>query len=236
MPGFVLVMRRGTRYPAGMTIPRPALCLITDDAKRTPDELAAIVCDALAGGVTMVQFRERSLDPSDAARAIAPLAAACRAAGVPLMINGAVCARLTTPVQADGVHLQKGTLPMAAELCARIRPTEGCRPLLGYSAHGMDDLAGAIAAGIDLATIGPVYATPSKEGILAPTGPGILRACGEAFPGFPVLALGGVDVSRAGGCVAAGAAGVAVIRAVMAAPRPREAAHALMAAMTAAAG
>ena len=215
---------------------RPALYLITDDANRTPDELAAIVCDALAGGVTTVQFRELSLAPSDAARAIAPVAAACRAAGVPLLINGAVCARLADPVQADGVHLRKGTLPMAAELCARIRPMEGRRPLLGYSAHGTDELAEAIAHGVDFATIGPVYATPSKEGILAPTGPEILRACGEAFPGFPVLALGGVDVSRASECVRAGAAGVAVIRAIMAAPRPRDAARVLMAAMTAPAG
>ncbi|PKO19502.1 hypothetical protein CVU37_03480 [candidate division BRC1 bacterium HGW-BRC1-1] len=211
----------------------PALYVITDDKpSRSSDDLIASVCDAITGGATLIQFRERSLPPDDLPRLICSLSAACRAAGVPLLLNGGVCEKLREPVQADGIHLQAHNLDRVDELSGNIITTPGHQLMLGYSAHSVEELVEALQkVPLDFATLSPIYATPSKEGIIAPTGPHILTDCRNTLPEFPVLALGGIDQSRASECIAAGASGIAVMRAVMSAQSPRLAARELIESM-----
>ena len=208
----------------------PALYVITDDKpSRSASNLVAIICDAIAGGATLIQFRERSLSPSDLPTFITPLSAACRAAGIPLLLNGAVCEMLREPVPADGVHLQAHLLDSINELAKRIITAPDKQPLLGYSAHSVDELTEVLhRVPLDFATLSPIYATPSKEDFLPPTGTNILSVCKSALPDFPVLALGGIDKLRATQCCASGASGVAVMRAVMGASSPRRAARELI--------
>ncbi len=211
----------------------PALYVITDDKpSHSADDLIASVCDAIAGGATLLQFRERSLPPEDLPRLISSLSAVCRTAGVPFLLNGAVCEKLCEAVPADGIHLQAHLLDRVGELSENIITAPGHPLLLGYSAHSVDELVEVLrSAPLNFATLSPIYATPSKEGIIAPTGPHILTECRNALPDFPLLALGGVDQSRASECIAAGASGIAVMRAVMSAPSPRQAARELIESM-----
>lgn len=213
----------------------PALYVITDDKpSRSAGDLVAVVCDAIAGGATLIQFRERSLSPHDLPCFITPLSAACRAAGIPLLLNGTVCEKLRGPVPADGIQLQAHLIDQSKELTRRIITAPDKQPLLGYSAHSVGELGEVLQSlPLDFATISPIYATPSKEGILPPTGPNILSDCKTALPDFPVLALGGIDRSRASDCISSGAIGIAVMRAVMNAPSPRQAARELIESMKA---
>ena len=90
-------------------------------------------------------------------------------------------------------------------------------------------MARARAGGADYATFGPVWATPSKAGYGAPVGLDRLREASRL--GLPLVALGGVEPALAPQAVAAGAAGVAVIRAWLTGPDPAAAVRALLAAV-----
>jgi thiamine-phosphate pyrophosphorylase len=100
--------------------------------------------------------------------------------------------------------------------------------LVGVSCHGAEDVRRAREAGATYATFGPVYDTPSKRAYGPPAGVAALAAA--ASIGLPLVALGGVDAARAPEVVAAGARGVAAIRAWLEGPDPAAALRALLAA------
>jgi thiamine-phosphate pyrophosphorylase len=128
---------------------------------------------------------------------------------------------------ADAVHLGFRSLePGAARLAAGDGPTA---PRLGLSTHAPDDPAAW--AGVDYVFHGPIFETPSKQGLLEPIGrAGLERALAARPDGVPLLALGGITAPEAAGLLAAGADGVAVIGAVLAATDPRAALLDLLAA------
>jgi thiamine-phosphate pyrophosphorylase len=101
-------------------------------------------------------------------------------------------------------------------------PSGGARPpgFAGRSCHSIEELETAGDEGFDYATLSPVFPTPSKPGYGPALGVEGLRRGAAAVPGLPVVALGGVTAGNAAACVDAGAAGVAVMGAVMAAPDP----------------
>lgn len=162
-------------------------------------------CSALgAAGVPALQVREKDLDD----RARLELASAARAALPPttaLLVNGR--ADLALAAGAQGVHLPADGLPVAA-----VRRAAGRTWLVGRSTHALDEVRRAHGEGADYVVFGPVFETPAKTGWLAPRG---LDALAEAVRvGVPVLALGGLDdAERAAAALAAGAWGVAGVRA-----------------------
>jgi thiamine-phosphate pyrophosphorylase len=204
----------------------PALYLITDRHATNGRALDTVLSQALEGaaragvspGTVAVQLREKDLE----ARAIVELARPLRALtaryGAALYISDR--ADVALAVRADGVHLT-GTSLSPSEI-AVIAPTLS----IAISAHGAADLerAAAIAASgetdIRFAVLGPIFDTPSKRGYGAPLGLGALAAA-RAIP-FPVLAIGGVTVGNCRSCLAAGAAGIACIRALLADEHPEE--------------
>jgi len=103
----------------------------------------------------------------------------------------------------DGVHLTASSLPthLVREIC-------GKDFLIGVSTHSFEEARSASKAGADFIVFGPVFATGSKQ----PQGLEKLREVTEALSGFPVLAIGGVNVENANDCFRAGASGVAAIR------------------------
>lgn len=153
-------------------------------------------------GVDTVQLREKNLDDLE----LYALARRARALLPPprrLSINGR--ADLALAAGADGVHLPAAGLPVAA-LRARFGEL-----LIGRSTHHPEEVAAAARDGADYVTFGPVYPTPSKAGYGPPPGlDGLRRAVAV---GLPVVALGGVGPRQVAEVVAAGAAGVAGIRA-----------------------
>jgi thiamine-phosphate pyrophosphorylase len=177
-----------------------------------------VVAAAVAGGVDRVQIREKDLPTRDLmalVRAVRRLGAGAR-----LLVNERIDVALATG--ADGIHLGKSTLPVAA--ARRVAP--GLE--IGYSAHSLEEARAAEREGASFVTFSPIYETASKgsEGA-PPQGIAALREVCRAL-GIPVLALGGVTAPRVPEVLAAGAGGVAVVSAITEAADIEAAARAIV--------
>ncbi|HVY37426.1 MAG TPA: thiamine phosphate synthase [Polyangia bacterium] len=215
----------------------PRLYIVTDRAATGGRPLPAVVRAALAGAVRgglggealAVQLREKDL-PARALRELgAELRAITRAFGAALYVNDRVDVALA--VEADGVHLT-GTSLSPADVRA-VAPGLG----VAISTHAPSELRafdGARDEGprIDFAVFGPIRDTPSKRGYGPPVGLEALRAA--AGSRVPVLAIGGLSARDVPALVAAGARGLACIRAVMSAADPEKDAYLLAQALAAA--
>jgi thiamine-phosphate pyrophosphorylase len=193
---------------------------VTDRHATGGRDLVQVVTAALDAGLPAVQLREKDLG----GRALLALAERLRAAtarsGALLLVNDRV--DVAVAVGADGVQLGGGSLPpdVARRLLAPGR-------LVGVSTHAAPEVARAAAAGADFCLFGPVYATPTKAAYGPPQGEARLRDAVRAAA-VPVLAIGGVGVAEVPRVRDAGAAGVAVIRAILAAPDAAAATRALL--------
>jgi thiamine-phosphate pyrophosphorylase len=200
----------------------PVVHLVTD--RRAVADLVAAARGAFAGlpaGTVAVHLRERDLGGRDLLALARSLGEACAEAGQLLLVNDR--ADVAIAARAAGVHLPSAGIP-----AADARRLLGPDRLIGVSCHGLDDVRRAKADGADYATFGPVFDTPSKRAYGAPVG---LAALAEASRlGLPLVALGGVDAENAPRVMAAGAHGVAAIRAWLASPDPAAAVAALAAA------
>ena len=199
----------------------PRLMLVTDRALCGGSEgLVAAVEEALSGGVDAVQLREKDLPPDE----LLPLARRLRAltrGRALLIVNGALAISLAC--EADGLHL-----PEAASTVER-PPAEF---LVGRSVHSLEAARRAEAEGADYVIAGPLYTTPSHPDV-PPAGIDLISGVAGAVR-LPVLGIGGLSEGRVAEVVRAGAAGVAVITAVLAASAPSGAARGLRRALDAA--
>jgi thiamine-phosphate pyrophosphorylase len=194
------------------------LLVVTDraQAEAAGHTLRSVVLASLEAGAREVLFREKDL-PAQARRRVAEhLAAQTAAAGAALYV--ASDTTLAWYVDAQGVHLASDDPWPEADVGMR----------WGRSCHTLADLGEALVRGAAWATLSPVFASPSKPGYGPLLGVRGLAGGARAVLGLPVLALGGVVPGRARDCVAAGAAGVAVMGAVMAAPDPGAVVRALV--------
>lgn len=200
----------------GVRLPRPCLMLVTDrHLAGSKDELVRAVDEAVTGGVNAVQLREKDLDHY-ALRILGQRARDVTRGRALLFVNSA--ADVATEVGADGVHLPEDVAGVATPL------------IVGRSVHSLEAAVRAERDGVDYLVAGPVFETRSHEG--APgVGVELVRKICEAVR-LPVLGIGGVDYLRAADVMRAGAVGVAVISAILAAPSPRDAAVRLKGALT----
>lgn len=201
--------------------PRLRLVLVTD-RRRARGDLAAAVANAVEGGVTAVVLREKDLTTDALVAAGGPVRDACRAAGALFLVAHDVEA--ARRLAADGVQLGYGAPPVAAA-----RAALGQEARVGCSTHDADELRRALGAGADHVTFSPVWDTPSKRGILAPRGVAALAEAVRVAGPTPVVALGGVTPERAAEVRRCGAAGMAVVGAILDAADRRAAARALVA-------
>jgi thiamine-phosphate pyrophosphorylase len=198
--------------------------MVVTDRRAIEGDIRAVVGAAVEGGATAIQLREKDLSARELLELAQSLRTITREHGALLIINDRVDVALAA--EADGVHL--GGRSMRPEDVRRV-VGEGMR--IGVSTHRPEEVARARAAGADYVVFGPVFSTPSKVGILEPRGLDGLAEAVTAGGGMSVLAIGGLDASRAGDAIRAGAAGVAVIRAVIAAEDAGAAADELVRAM-----
>jgi thiamine-phosphate pyrophosphorylase len=200
----------------------PVVHLVTD--RRLVPDLAARLDAALAGappGRVAVHLREKGLGGAALLELARRLAAVCRARGQRLLVNDRLDVALAAG--ADGVHLPSAGVPPA-----EARRLLGPGALVGVSCHGEGDVRRALAGGATFATFGPVWDTPSKRPWGAPLGLAALASAARL--GLPLVALGGVEPATAAEAFAAGAAGVAAIRAWLEGGDPAGAVRALGAA------
>jgi thiamine-phosphate diphosphorylase len=190
---------------------------VTDSRWLAGRELADVVEQAIQGGATFVQLREKECTHERRCELAREVLAVCRAHGVPFVVNDDVeCAR---EVGADGVHV--GQSDMA---CARARQILGPDAIVGVSADNPEQALAAWRDGADYLGCA-VYATPTKGNAEHVGLRGLARVVG-ATP-LPVVAIGGINQANADSFGPAGAAGIAVVSAIFAADDPREAASQL---------
>lgn len=186
-----------------------------------------VLRQAIAGGITLFQFREKGTGALAGTARIAlaeRLREVCGQHGIPFIVNDDV--ELAVALQADGVHVGQDDAD-AALVRARIGPGR----MLGVSAHSVTEARRAVQAGADYLGVGPMYPTRSKadaHAVLGPAGIAELRAAGIAVP---LVGIGGIEADAAAAVMAAGADGVAVISAVAGAADVRAAAAELAAAV-----
>lgn len=200
----------------------PLLALVTDPA--VPDLVARIEA-ALATGVNMVQLRGHRLAARELytlALSIQPL---CQRYQAALIVNDRL--DVGQAVGADGLQLGSRSLPLSVA-----RQLVGERYLLGASVHSRTKAQHALKNGADFLLVGTIY--PSRSHPDEPgRGPHLVRAIKQALPTVPIIAIGGITAANAAQVIEAGADGIAVISAILAAPDVEQATKALYAAILA---
>lgn len=196
------------------------LYLVTDRPLSLGRPLEEIVAEAVAGGVTMVQLREKEAPTGEFVALAKSLKALLAPLGVPLIINDRVDVALAA--DADGVHI--GQSDMSYEDARRLL---GEDKIIGLSVENFDDLAVANTLDVDYVGISPVYGTPTKSDTAEPFGLEGLRKA-VAMSVHPTVAIGGMNAQTIGEVMAAGTDGVAVVSAICSAPSPRQAAQELL--------
>lgn len=206
------------------------------DARRERGDLAEFAEAALAGGVDLIQLRDKGspgeqqfgpLEARQELEALEVLADAARRHGALLAVNDR--ADIALAAGADVLHLGQDDLPLPVA-----RHIVGADALIGRSTHDGDQVAAAVAEAVDYFCVGPCWPTPTKPGRPAP-GPDLVRHTADLRTDKPWFAIGGIDHVRLPEVLAAGARRIVVVRAITAAEDPCAAAQQLKAALTAAA-
>jgi len=213
MPGLDGIQRRRRLADA-----RLYLCT---DTREERGDLPEFLDAALAGGVDIVQLRQKGLEARRELACLEVFADACARHGALLAVNDR--ADVALAAGADILHLGQDDLPVS---WARRIVGEGV--VIGRSSHSPGQAgAAAVEDGVDYFCTGPCWPTPTKPGRPAPGLPLVSWAAEHAGHGRPWFAIGGIGGSRLDEVVAAGAERVVVVRAITEAEDPRAAAHAL---------
>lgn len=202
------------------------LCLVTDRGLAGGRAMTEIVAAAMRGGASMVQLREKDAPTRafiEQARALKALLAPL---GAPLLINDRVDVALACG--ADGAHVGQSDMPV--EIARALLPKGA---IVGLSITCAADLARPDAQAADYLGVGPIYAQTTKSDATPPLGVEGFRAV-RARSDKPMMVIGGVAPDNCAALLAAGADGLAVVSALVAAPDPEAAARAFDARLRAA--
>lgn len=201
------------------------------DARRERGDLVDFVSAAVAGGVDIIQLRDKgspgearfgSLEAREELEILARMREIAHAHGALLSVNDR--ADVATLAGADVLHVGQGDLPAALA-----RQVAGDHIAIGISTHDSTQLRAAVADDdVDYFCVGPCWPTPTKPGRSAP-GLDLVREAAATAPEKPWFAIGGIDADRLAAVTDAGARRVVVVRAITGADDPRTAATQLRA-------
>lgn len=184
------------------------LYAVTDSAWLHGRTLASCVREALAGGATFVQLREKHMTTDELVKEAKTILPICREARVPFLIDDDVeAARL---VGADGVHVGQSDTA-----CAEARRILGPDAIVGVSAQTVEQAVAAEQAGADYLGVGALIPTPTKPDAVDVTPEELARICRAVK--IPVVGIGGLHLSTVDILDGTGAAGAAVVSAIFAA-------------------
>lgn len=196
--------------------PDYSLYLVTDRSLSLGRSTAEVVAEAIRGGVTCVQLREKSCSTREFVAEAKALEQLLRPLGIPLIINDRL--DIAMAVGAEGVHL--GQKDMMLQDARRIL---GKDRIIGISVESVEDALEAAADGADYLGVSPVFGTPTKTDTAAPLGLKGLAAIRAAVD-IPLVAIGGINSTNCALVIDAGADGLAVVSALVSAPSPKDAA------------
>ena len=193
------------------------LYAVTDRAWTGRQTLLEQIEEALAGGVTLLQLREKALDPEAFLQEAVEACRLCHRYGVPLIINDNVDVALGSG--ADGVHVGIEDAPVQ-----QIRRT-GSDFIIGATAKTVEQARLAEASGADYLGVGAVFPSPTKKTAIRITNAQLREICASVR--IPAVAIGGINAENALEICGCGARGIAVVSAIFAAQDIRTAAAAL---------
>jgi thiamine-phosphate pyrophosphorylase len=184
------------------------LYLVTDRGMLNGADLFQAVGEAIRGGVTLLQLREKDVSSSDFYSIAVEMKKLAKSYQVPLIINDRLDIALA--VDADGLHVGQEDLPLAVA-----RKLLGPGKILGYSVSNLIEAEYGEKHGADYLGAGPVYHTGSKETAIEPIGTDRLKKIKEIV-NIPVVAIGGIGMSNIGDVRETGVDGISVISAILA--------------------
>jgi thiamine-phosphate diphosphorylase len=177
--------------------------LLTDPLLFREKLLDEAIREALASGARLIQYRAKKLSPWKAYQEAMTVRRLTREYGATLIVNDSV--DLALAVEADGVHLGQGDLPL--ETARRIL---GKERIIGVSTHGVEEASAAEAGGADYIGLGPIFHTQTKESATVPLGLEGIEKVRRAV-NLPIYAIGGIRRADFRMALESGADGVAVI-------------------------
>jgi thiamine-phosphate pyrophosphorylase len=185
-----------------------ALHVLTDREWSRGRDTLTVATAALDGGATVIQLRDKKASTRTLVEEGLALRALTRERGALLIVNDRIDVALA--VEADGAHIgQDDDMPI--ELARQLL---GPDRILGVSAGNLEEATTAVASGADYLGVGPIYATKTKADAGQPIGLALLSELTCRYS-IPLVAIGGIQAENAAAVVQAGAAGIAVIRAVV---------------------
>ena len=191
------------------------------------DRLFQVAEAALQGGLTLLQYRDKNADDTTRIANGRQLKQLCQRYGALFIMNDR--ADLALAVDADGVHLGQQDVPIAFA-----RQLLGSQRIIGRSTTNPEEMSRALSEGADYIGVGPVYSTPTKPGKTA-AGLDYVRYAAAHAP-VPWFAIGGIDANNLREVLQAGARRVAIVRAIMEAENPTQAAQGIVSQMRQAQG
>lgn len=196
-----------------------SIYLVTDRGLLQGRDLMDAVAEAIEGGVTLIQLREKDISSREFYQLALRVKELAHSRGVPLLINDRLDIALA--VDADGLHIGQEDLPVQVA-----RKLLGPDKILGLSVSTVDEAVQGEKDGVDYLGAGPFYHTASKDVSIFPIGPAGLKKIKEAVS-IPVVGIGGIGLSNIEEVKGTGVDGVAVISAIMGAPDIKDAASKL---------
>ena len=184
------------------------LYAVTDRSWTGQQSLYEQIEEALKGGVTMVQLREKQLSEDELVAEAIQIKELCHRYEVPLIINDNVDAALKSG--ADGVHVGIEDAPVS-----EIRKRAGDDFIIGATAKTTEQAKAAEAAGADYLGVGAVFPSPTKKNAIRITPQDLREICGSVA--IPAVAIGGITGDNVSEIKGGGMAGVAVVSAIFAA-------------------
>ena len=184
-------------------------------------DLEEVVSEAVKGGVTIVQLREKDTSTGEFVALARKLMELLKPLGIPLIINDRVDVALAA--DADGVHIGQSDMPY--EIARKLL---GPDKIIGLSVESFEDIEAANELDVDYIGISPVYGTPTKTDTAEPFGLKGLRKA-VSMSAHPTVAIGGMNKDTIADVIATGADGVAVVSAICSADNIREATSGLKA-------
>jgi thiamine-phosphate pyrophosphorylase len=195
---------------ASVRLPVPPLLVISDRGQALLP-LEQVAEGVFAGGCRWFSLREKDMPAAERRALLGRLVELARRFAAVVTVHEDIEAAAATG--ADGVHLPSGGNVDAVQ-------SQLPKGLIGASAHSASEAYALLKAGVDYVTASPVFVSASKPGYGPALGlDGLARITAEATG--PVVALGGINDGNAAACLAAGAAGIAVMGEVMRSPNPR---------------
>lgn len=196
------------------------LYLVTDSNLTKGKSLEHIVEQAVLGGVTMVQLREKEADTKDFYHTALRLKKCLSKYKIPLIINDRIDIALAC--DAEGIHIGQNDMP-----CDIARKILGPNKIIGLSVDSIDDVKAANTMDIDYIGISPIFNTPTKSNTAPPFGlEGVKKAM--LLTHHPAITIGGIQIHNAKEVMQTGVNGIAVVSAIISAEQPQLAAKELL--------